>query len=66
MTGVHGSYWLPDGVIGSYVESDKVAEEGVGGWEVIDHISWTINSAFRFTRMEKKNVFMRSVFLSLD
>ena len=39
---------------------------GGRGWEVIDHISWTINSAFRFTRMEKKNVFMRSVFLSLD
>ena len=49
------------------MESDKVAGEGGGvGWEVIDHISWTINSAFRFTRMEKKNVFMRSVFLSLD
>ena len=46
------------------VESDEVA--GEGGGEVIDHISWTINSAFRFTRMAKKNVFMRSVFLSLD
>ena len=30
VTGVHGSWWLPDGVIGSYVESDKVAGRGGG------------------------------------
>ena len=46
---------LPDGVIGCYVESDKVAGEG-GGGEGIDQISWTINSAFRFTRMEAKEI----------
>ena len=41
-------------------------EGGGGGGGGFGHISWAINSAFRFTRMEKKNVFMRSVFLSLD
>ena len=42
-----------------------IKEGGRGGREVIDHISWTINSIFHVSR-EKKNVFMRSVFLSLD